>query len=101
MIRFALPLAVLLASPAHAQTDSPAETASSYECSRLRIEIAGAESAKRAAVQKQQNAWKAVVPFAVLAQHSSATSKVADADKRLNELHAELTRRNCSGQEAT
>ena len=95
MIRFALPLAVLLACPVHAQTDSPAEPANSYECSRLRSEMAGLETAKRAAVQKQQDAWKAVVPFAVLAQHSSATSKVADADKRLNELNAELTRRGC------
>ena len=101
MIRFALPLALLLACPVHAQTDSSAEPASGYECSRLRTEIAGAESAKRAAAEKQQNAWKAVIPFAVLAQHSSATSKVAGADKRLNDLNAELTRRGCPALGAT
>ena len=101
MIRFALPLAVLLAVPVHAQTDGATEPASSWECSRLRIEIASAENAKRSAVEKQQAAWKAVLPFAVVVQHSTATSKVADADKRLSELNAELTRRSCPAQNAS
>jgi hypothetical protein len=101
MIRIALPFALLLALPAHAQTDSPTDLAASPECSRLRAEIAGAESAKRAAAEKQQNAWKAVIPFAVVAQHAAATSKVAEADRRLNDLGSELTRRGCPAQEAT
>ena len=101
MTRLALPVALLLAFPVHAQADSPAEPASSHECSRLRTEIAGAENAKRVAVEKQQTAWKAVLPFAVVVQHSSATSKVADADKRLNDLNAELTRRGCPARDAT
>ena len=48
MIRFTLPLALVFAFPVHAQTDSPAEPAS-WECTRLRIEIANAENAKRGA----------------------------------------------------
>ena len=101
MIRFVLPLALLLAIPVHAQTDGATEPASGWECSRLRIEIAGAENAKRTAAEKQQAAWKAVLPFAVVVQHSAATSRVADADKRLNELNAELTRRGCPAQNAS
>ena len=100
--RFALPLVLLLAlPPVHAQTDSAPEPAIDLECSRLRAEIAGAENAKRAALQKQQTAWKAVIPFAVIGQHASATSKVADADKRLNDLNVELTRRGCPARNAT
>jgi hypothetical protein len=106
MTRVSLSLALLLSAgfpAAYAQSadETRPAVASSTQCDRLHAEVAIAEQTKRAAVQKQDTAWKAVIPFAVIAQHSSATAKVADADKRLNDLNAELTRQGCHGKDAT
>jgi len=65
------------------------------ECDGLDYELVHASEAKRAAQARQQQAWKAVVPFAVAARYSSAKSQVSDADKWLAELQAESVQRGC------
>ena len=63
------------------RAQAPAEAISG--CSELQTEIAAAEEAKRAAMEKQQHAWKAIVPFAVAARYADAKSAAADADQRV------------------
>jgi hypothetical protein len=72
---------------------SPA--AATSECSELDTEIATKEEAKRRALQRQQVAWKAVIPLAVAAEYAGAKSAAADADKRLLDLRGEFARLGC------
>lgn len=65
------------------------------DCTQLHAEIAGAKARQREALDKQQDAWKVVVPFAVAARYASAMSAVDDAGKRLAELNAESARQGC------
>ena len=66
------------------------------DCSQLQAEISATEKARRVAQEKQQTAWKAIVPFVVAAHHARAKSEVAETDKRLAELKAEATRGGCA-----
>ncbi len=94
MQRITLLAACLLASSAWA-----AETPPPIDCDQIQAEIARTEQARRAAAEQSETAWKAVVPFAVLARKASAKSALADADKRLAELKAQAAR--CEGQPHT
>ena len=53
------------------------------ECARLGNEIAQAEQARHVAAERSDNAWKAVVPVAVVALKASGTAAVHDADRKL------------------
>lgn len=79
-----------LALPAWAapSTQDPAAA----ECEPLNAEIARTEQARRRAADDADNAWKAVVPFAVLARKASARSALDEADKRLAELKLQAQR---------
>ena len=56
------------------------------ECARLGDEIAQAEQARSVAAERSGNAWKAVVPVAVLAVKASGTAAVHEADQKLAAL---------------
>jgi hypothetical protein len=75
----------------HAATSAPA-------CEQLAAEIARAEQARSESAQKQQDAWKAVVPFVVAARYASGRSALAEAEQRLGELRAEFGRQGCAEQ---
>ena len=90
-----LSAATLTAGCASPAAERPA-AASIDDCSQIYAEISTALQAKREALEKQQAAWKAVLPFAVAARHASGESAAADADKRLGQLRSELARRNCA-----
>jgi uncharacterized MAPEG superfamily protein len=77
-----------LALPALATPAAPVA-----DCEQLQAEIARVEQARRKAADDSDNAWKAVVPFVVLARKASAKGAVGDADKRLAELKAQATQR--------
>ena len=47
---------------------------------------------RRQAVEDSGNAWKAVVPFVVLARKAGARSALDEADKRLAELRSQSQR---------
>jgi uncharacterized small protein (DUF1192 family) len=66
-------------------------------CEALQAEIDRTEAARRAALDRQQNAWKAVVPFAVAGRYASGKSAVAEAEQRLSALNAELRQQSCAG----
>jgi hypothetical protein len=59
------------------------------ECDRLEAEIARTEQARGVAAEQGANAWKAVIPLAVLAQKASSTAAVHDADRKLAALKSE------------
>ena len=70
---------------------SAAEPATALECTRLEAVVAPAEQARRAAVEQSDNAWKAVVPFVVLARKASARSALEEADRTLAALKAQAS----------
>jgi hypothetical protein len=90
MQRSTLFAACLLAASAWA-----AETPPAIDCGQIESEIARTEQARRAAVEQSETAWKAVVPFVVLARKASAKSALDEADKRLTELKTQAAR--CEG----
>ena len=76
--------------------DHPGQSgaAAGRECDRLEAEIARTEQARSVAAEQGANAWKAVVPVAVLAQKASSSAAVHDADRKLAALKSEA--RGCN-----
>lgn len=105
MTRTRLFLAGLFAGPALACADvPPADTAASapgtaprFDCSRVDADIAHAQEARRVALEQGESAWKAVVPFVVLARKASSKSAAGEADKRLAELRQQARQQGCGG----
>ncbi|HEX6707973.1 MAG TPA: hypothetical protein VF169_24750 [Albitalea sp.] len=87
--------ACALAAMLTACASAPQPASIPTDCAELHTEIARAEDARRAALDQQQSAWKAVIPFAMAARHASGKSAVADADRRLAELHAQSAQQAC------
>lgn len=86
----------LTAGCAGAPASSTAPAASmATGCSQLSAEIANTGEARRAALEKEKAAWKAVVPFAVAARYVSGKSAVDKADRQLETLHADFHRQGC------
>ncbi len=96
-----LALAALLTACAGAPTASTTSAAASstalspLDCSALRAEIQRTEAVRGEALEKEHDAWKAVVPFAVAARYASSKSTVGDADQTLAALRHERDRRGC------
>lgn len=67
------------------------------ECAHVAGEIARTDEARRAAVEEGDNAWKAIVPFVVLARKASSKAALDEADKKLAELKAQSLRQGCAG----
>jgi hypothetical protein len=74
---------------------APAAT-STRDCLQLGEAIANAEKARRAAEERKQQAWKVVVPFAVIARYAHAKSSIVQTDKDLDQLHAEFNSQRCA-----
>jgi type IV pilus biogenesis protein CpaD/CtpE len=84
-------------APASAPPATPAQFAARpVDCSQLDSEIARAEADRLAASEKQADAWKAIVPFAVAARYASGKSAVSEADKQLGALRAAAERQGCA-----
>jgi ABC-type transporter MlaC component len=71
-------------------------TIATADCSQLNAEISKTIVEKRTAREKEQGAWKAVVPFAVMARYVSGKSAAESADKQLDKLYAEFNRQGCT-----
>jgi hypothetical protein len=82
----ALAVPAAFAQPAAGSAPATA-SATLLSCDALDGEIARVEQARRAAQDDSDNAWKAVVPFVVLARKASAKSAQAEAERRLAELN--------------
>jgi len=84
-----LPLASLLAACA---SSPPAPTAS---CSNIAAEIDRTQASLSAARQKQEQAWKAVVPFAVAGRYVSGKAAAGQAQERIEVLSSQQARQGC------
>lgn len=92
----ALVAAASIAGCASAPETAPPATHSALDCSQIEAQIGAAEQARQAALEKEQDAWKVVIPFAVAARYASSKAAVSEADERLAQLRAESTRRGCA-----
>jgi hypothetical protein len=88
-----LALAALLGACA-SQPPASAPSAA-LDCTAVQDEIRAASEARHVAEQQQKDAWKAVVPFAVLARYGQGKSAVEAADQRLAELQQQAALRGC------
>ncbi len=66
------------------------------DCRQLSTEIASAEADKRAALEKEKGAWKAVVPFVVVARYAGGKLAADKSDKQQEKLRAEFARQGCT-----
>jgi hypothetical protein len=87
-------LALLLAGCAAAPTTSAPVTAG--DCDGLKASLAATEGERRAAIDKQQGAWKAVIPVLVAVRYAQGKAETAQADQRQTELQRELDARGCT-----
>jgi hypothetical protein len=76
-------LGALLAWPALATEPWAPEA-----CTQLDAEIVRAEEARREAAERGDKAWRAVVPFVVLARKASAKGALEEAEMKLAALKA-------------
>jgi hypothetical protein len=93
------PTGVVLAAAltACAQTPStPAKQTAALDCAALEVQIETAVQQQRAAAQQQNDAWKAVVPFAVMARYGQGKAAASDSRQRLDELQRHAALRGCS-----
>lgn len=89
---------VLVALSPWASAQAPAHgprTLPTSDCTQLAAEIERAEEARRVAVEEGENAWKAIVPFVVLARKASSKATVEEADRKLADLKGQSLRQRC------
>ena len=65
------------------------------DCRQLSAEIAAAKEVQRAALDKEENAWKAVIPVAVVARYAQGKKAAGEAQQRIGELQAAAQRKAC------
>jgi hypothetical protein len=88
-------LMALLAACAQAPT-TPAVQTAALDCAAIEAQIANAADAQRAAAQQQHDAWKAVVPFAVVARYGKGKAAANESQQRLQELQQHAALRGCA-----
>jgi hypothetical protein len=85
-------------TPRTTPVNTTASTDARSECARLLSEIAQSEQDKKAAAEKKDNAWHAVVPFIVAARYVDAKTSLGEADERIGKLQNEFNERGCHQQ---
>jgi len=70
---------------------------STPSCAQLEEHLARAEEARRAADERGQNAWKAVVPFLVAARYASGKAASNEAEEAIAGLRSQAALRGCTG----
>lgn len=88
-------LAAVLAACVHVPGTAAAQTVA-IECAAIEAQIATAAQRQRTAAQQQQDAWKAVVPFAVLARYGQGKAAVHESQQRLDALRQDAALRGCA-----
>jgi hypothetical protein len=88
-------LAALLG--ACAQTPSAPDTQmAALDCEAIEAQIDAAARQQRAAAQRQHDAWKAVVPFAVVARYGQGRAAASESQQRLDALQQQAALRGCA-----
>ncbi|MCW5656488.1 MAG: hypothetical protein KIT60_02185 [Burkholderiaceae bacterium] len=88
-------LAALMAACAQTPSAHDVQTAA-LDCAAIEAQIDTAADAQRAAAQLQHDAWKAVVPFAVMARYGRAKAAANESQQRLDALRQQAALRGCA-----
>ena len=67
-------------------------------CLQVAADLERAEQARKAAVDKGDNAWKAVLPFVVVALKASSKAAVDEADRQLAALRRQAEAGGCDAR---
>lgn len=97
--RVLLPLctALLLAACAsRAPEAAPADAHAGAGCAELKTRRAAVDETRREAEQRKQDAWKAIVPFAVAARRVQAGQAIEAAEREQAALAAAAQKQGCS-----
>lgn len=100
---YLLPLATLPALTACSGTPTRADPSAVVapalaDCAALAQQRQSLEQAHHDALERQQHAWQAVIPFAVAARYGSARSAASKAEEQLAALNAASARQGCQPQ---
>lgn len=95
-ILFPLCTASLLAACAsRAPEAAPDDAQAAAGCAELKTRRAAADETRREAEQKKQDAWKAIVPFAVAARRVQAGQALEVAEREQAALAAAAQKQRC------
>jgi hypothetical protein len=93
---FAPALALAALSGCASLPDAPEPRAAATSCEAIGAEAVRVAEAKRVAVEKEQDAWKAVVPFAVAARYASGKAAGDEAGRQLAALQVRSGQQGCA-----
>ena len=65
-------------------------------CDELAAEMASTRDARLQAIEKKEDAWKFVIPFAVAGRHVASAQSVSEADRVLGELDEQAHAKGCT-----
>jgi len=82
------------ASDRPAAQAAPAATVAT-DCQQLGADISRVEDNKRAAIEKEKNARKPIIPVVAIAHYVSSKSTAETTDRQIKELRAEFSRQGC------
>jgi hypothetical protein len=86
---------LVLGACASAPDESAARTAA-LDCTAIDGEMTRVTEAQRAAEQQQHDAWKVVVPFAVMARYGKAKAAADESRQQLADLQQQAASRGCA-----
>lgn len=75
-----------------------APAAPSDACLRIAADLEQVQQARQQAVQKGDNAWKTVLPFAIIARKASSKAAVDEADRQLAALRRQAEAEGCDAR---
>jgi hypothetical protein len=90
-----LALAAALAACAQVPA-TPTPPGAALDCAAIEAQVDAAAQQQRAAAQQQRDAWKAVVPFAVMARYGQGKAAASESQQRLDELQQHAALRGCA-----
>lgn len=90
----AIAFGALLAACAQTPAAPPTNVAA-LDCAALDAEFRANAESQRAAALQQHDAWKAVVPFAVIARYGQGKAAAQESEQRLADLQQQAALRGC------
>lgn len=94
-VRSSFPLAGLLAAALAAGCASAPSTAG-RDCPRLDQDISVAQRDRSDAQRQEEQAWEIPIPLIGAGRYAFSKASLAQADKRLGDLHAESVKLGCN-----
>ena len=73
-------------------TEAPIAT---LDCAAIEAELAHSAEAQRNAARQQQDAWKAIVPFAVMARYGQGKAAAQESEQRAAKLQQHAALHGC------